>query len=187
MIQPRTVPVIPGINNWQFVDTSSLNGDILSNETKIGKHEEDYARTVLTLCYAYRTKQDQMINGSFVLKYREVYKTHIYPNRDLLQNIQNIRNASRQPLIDDDLEKCTDKYISSKNMDNLNDQVEEEEVEEENPITQQLIDSLCTIVDNDINTENDGDTSNITTSISNMSQSVIPLNNIMAENFHLKN
>ena len=84
-IQRRKENIIPGIINWHFVDTSKLNGNILSEETVIGEIEEEYAKTVLILCYAYRSKADLLKNDSFVLKYREVYRTHIEPNRHILQ------------------------------------------------------------------------------------------------------
>ena len=177
IIQKRTNPVVPGINNWEFIDTSNLNGDILDKETKIGQQEEDYARTVLTLCYAYRTKDDQMKNGSFVEKYREVYNTHIKIHQNVLQNIQNIRNATRQPIIHDDLENCTEQYIPDESNENVSANEDEEDMVEADPVEQNFIDSLCKIISDEFNIENESANMNAAFSSRNSITSNSPIEN----------
>jgi hypothetical protein len=107
-IVEQTTSVIPGIVNWEFVDTARFEGDLLDPDVATDPQAEEYAKTVLILCHPFRTKEDLMHEGSYVSKFRLLSKEIIDTYRVLLQNIQDIRNAVRCKRGKDDLEKVTE-------------------------------------------------------------------------------
>ena len=138
----RTTLIIPGINNWEFIDAARFGGDLLDPNLRIdpygetdqhgtdqqtNQQTEDYAKTVLILCYPFRTKEDLMHEGSYVLKFRLVSKDIFDKYGILLQNIQDIRNAVRCKRTKDELEKDTEAFKSQTNAD---DSENEEELDE---------------------------------------------------------
>jgi hypothetical protein len=129
----RTTSVIPGINNWEFIDSAAFKGELLEPirdtdpYTITNPQIEDYAKTVLLLCHPFRSKEDLMHNGSYVLKFRSQAKVISDKYGLLLQNIQDIRNAVRCQRTKDELEKETKAFKSETNAD---DSDNEDEIDE---------------------------------------------------------
>ncbi len=117
-IVERTTSVIAGINNWEFIDTARFGGDLLDPNIVVDEQTEDYAKTVLILCHPFRTKEDLMYKGSYVLKFRLLAKKIYNTYGTMLQNIQDIRNAVRCRHQKDDLEATTEAFKSETNEDN---------------------------------------------------------------------
>jgi hypothetical protein len=126
-IVERTTSVIPGIVNWEFVDTARFAGDLLDPDITTDPQAEDYCKTVLILCHPFRTKEDLMYEGSYVAKFRLLSKEIIDSYGVLLQNIQDIHNAIRCKRGRDELEKETEAFKGETNAD---DSENEEELDE---------------------------------------------------------
>ena len=92
-IRERNEDIIPGINNWEFIDTSRFGYDILDPTIETNYDLEDYSKTVLVLCHPFRQKEDLTIEGSYLKKLRTVFKRIQDKYGNVLQNIQDIRNA----------------------------------------------------------------------------------------------
>ena len=128
-ITERTNMVIPGINNWEFIDTSRFGGDLLDPHVGTDQQAEDYAKTVLILCIPFRTKEDLMHQGSYVSKFRLLWKVIFLKCGTLLQNIQDIRNAVRCKCRKDLLETVTEAFRSESNENDSEDEAELDEKE----------------------------------------------------------
>lgn len=134
----RTTSVIAGINNWEFIDTVRLGGDLLDPNVGTDQQAEDYVKTLLILCYPFRKKEDLMDQGSYVSKFRLVSRDIFDTYGSLLQNIQDIRNAARCKCRMDELARETEAFRSETNGE---DSENEEEVDDNE---RQYLDSLFT-------------------------------------------
>ncbi len=134
----RTTSVIAGINNWEFIDTVRLGGDLLDPNVGTDQQAEDYVKTLLILCYPFRQKEDLMDQGSYVSKFRLVSRDIFDTYGSLLQNIQDIRNAERCKCRMDELARETEAFRSETNGE---DSENEEEVDDNE---RQYLDSLFT-------------------------------------------
>ena len=137
-VRQRHKPVLPRVSNFHFPDAALLRGeDILAMETKKGENNviisssgrpysgdaeivdvmEDYAMSILVLFKPLTEHEDIKLNDSYVQCLRNWMRS--LPEKDrsfidiYMQNIQDIRNASKLPRHSDKLSKTTSCYVST--------------------------------------------------------------------------
>jgi hypothetical protein len=152
-VRQRYKPVLPQVSNFHFPDAALLRGedilslevpkkaDILSsnlqpyavnNTTKreIVDVMEDYAKSILVLFKPLSEHEDIRLNGSYIQCFRHWMRG--LPNDEILfidnymQNIQNIRNASKLPRHSDKLSKTTSCYISTNTKKRKLDEIDDD-------------------------------------------------------------
>lgn len=125
-VQERKHKVTVGISNWSFPDASLFGGDILTGE--ITQIMEEYAESVLVLFLPHRRKEDLQNSQSYVLKLREHYDVLDQSYKQLLQNIQDIRNAVRSYRnSSDELEQTTIPFQERSEQDEVEEAMDSDE------------------------------------------------------------
>jgi hypothetical protein len=149
-VRRRHKHVLPRVSNFHFPDAALLRGeDILqANTTLISssgqsysvdntiKNEiievmEDYAKSILVLFKPLTEHKDIQLNGSYRQCFRDWMKGLPTDERSFIdnymQNIQNIRNASKLPRHSDKLSKSTECYVSThtnkRQLDEIDDDI----------------------------------------------------------------
>ncbi len=137
--------VTPQVSNFEFVDTTTFYGhNIMKVNISPGSElpcdvikkdiidtMEDYAKSVLILFAPFRKKEDIVVGTSYLLALRQIYPTMEVEQRTFLdkfmQNVQDIRNASKLPKHSDELKKTTCCYESVNSKKRKHDEMEEED------------------------------------------------------------
>lgn len=153
-LRQRSKPVLPQVSNFHFPDAALLRGeDLLSLPVEEeGRHMssserpydvgsttkreiidimEDYAKSILVLFKPLNEHEDIQLNGSYIQCFRR-WMTGLPENErsfieNYMQNIQNIRNASKLPRHSDKLSKTTSCYVSThtkkRQLDEIDDDI----------------------------------------------------------------
>ena len=104
------------ISHMGWVDTAEFKGEDILSSSSISNCMEQHAMNVLVLCTSYRKLEDLQIDGSYVLKLRDIFKQgSLNQYKNFLQNVQDCAyNFGRVRRKQDKLESRTNAYKEGK-------------------------------------------------------------------------
>jgi hypothetical protein len=141
----RSKKVTPQVSNFEFLDATTFCGhDIMKVNVRPGLElpcdvirkdivdtMEDHAKSALMLFAPFREKDDIVVGTSYLLASRQTHPTVEAEQRTFLdkfvQNVQDMRNASKLPKHSDELKKTTCCYKSVNSKKRKHDEMEEED------------------------------------------------------------
>ena len=123
---------LPKVFQFDFPDTASFNNDIIETN-QISEEMEEYAQMICILFVPFRSKEDLLLDGSYVLKVRQSINLLTETKQSFLNNIQDAKsNCFRIMNLKDDLQRVTVpmKHDDEEHFQNWRDDEQEEDIEE---------------------------------------------------------
>ena len=131
VVRKRNKKKLAWVGQWNFLDVADFGTDLL-HCNQITEDMEKYAFTVLAFCHNYHSVDDLKLNGSSVVKLRQLYKDGKLSNHEeFLQNIQDSAyNFGRIRPTQDNLQANTEPFIPTKNVNEEEEETDEQEDDE---------------------------------------------------------